>query len=66
IVSELPLADAVVDALVLRQGVLGEILEYVIFYERGVWLDGDEVTAQFNAHAPQLYVEAVNWAEQML
>ncbi len=66
IVSELPLSDTVVDALVLRQGVLGEILEYVIFYERGVWLDGDEVTAQFNAHAPQLYVEAVNWAEHML
>ncbi|MHB8919558.1 MAG: EAL and HDOD domain-containing protein [Halothiobacillus sp.] len=66
IVAELPLADTVAEALVSRQGVLGEILEYVIFYERGVWLEGDEVTEQLNACAPGLYVEAVNWAEQML
>lgn len=65
IVSELPLADSIATALVSREGILGEILEYVIFYERGVWLDGDEITEQLNAVAPQLYVEAVNWAEQM-
>ncbi len=66
IVAELPVADTVAEALVSRQGVLGEILEYVIFYERGVWLEGDEVTEQLNACAPVLYVEAVSWAEQML
>ncbi|WP_407275180.1 EAL and HDOD domain-containing protein [Halothiobacillus sp. DCM-1] len=65
IVDELPLSDSIASALVSREGSLGEILEYVIFYERGVWLEGDEVTEQLNAVAPQLYVEAVNWAEQM-
>lgn len=65
IVRELPLADNIASALVSREGVLGEILEYVTFYERGLWLDGDEVTDQLNACAPELYVEAVNWAEQL-
>jgi len=65
IVSELPLADSVSSALVSREGILGEILEYVIFYERGMWLEGDEVIAQLNACAPEQYVEAVNWAENI-
>jgi c-di-GMP phosphodiesterase len=65
IVSELPLADNIAEALVSRQGVLGEILEYVVFYERGMWLDGDEVTDKLNSCAPELYVEAVNWAEKV-
>ncbi|MDA3877844.1 MAG: HDOD domain-containing protein, partial [Halothiobacillus sp.] len=52
IVSELPLADNIAAALSERQGVLGEILEYVVFYERGQWLEGDETTDQLNAVAP--------------
>ncbi len=65
IVSELPLSDSISEALVSRKGVLGEILEYLVFYERGMWLDGDEMTDKLNACAPELYVEAVNWAEKI-
>lgn len=66
IVSELPLADTIAAALSERQGVLGEILEYVVFYERGQWLDGDETTDQLNEVAPELYVAAIHWAENVL
>jgi EAL and modified HD-GYP domain-containing signal transduction protein len=66
IVSELPLADNIAAALSERQGVLGEILEYVVFYERGQWLEGDETTDQLNAVAPELYVAAIHWAENVL
>lgn len=66
IVSELPLADNIAAALSDRQGILGEILEYVVFYERGQWLEGDETTDQLNAVAPELYVAAIHWAENVL
>lgn len=65
LVKELPLAESISDALVSRKGVLGEILEYVVFYERGMWLDGDEITDKLNTCAPELYIEAVNWAEKI-
>lgn len=66
IVAELPLADNIAAALSARQGVLGEILEYVSFYERGQWLEGDETTDSLNVAAPELYVAAVHWAENLL
>jgi len=66
IVSELPLADNIAAALSERQGILGEILEYVVFYERGQWLDGDETTDRLNEVAPELYVAAIHWAENVL
>lgn len=66
IVSELPLADNITAALSERQGILGEILEYVVFYERGQWLEGDETTDKLNEVAPELYVTSVHWAETLL
>lgn len=66
IVTELPLADNIAAALSERQGVLGEILEYVVFYERGQWLEGDETTDQLNEVAPELYVASIHWAENVL
>lgn len=63
LVHELPLSDAITLALLEQQGPLGELLEYITFYERGLWLEGDEQTDRLNELAPEAYVEAVAWAE---
>ncbi len=63
LVGDLPLSDSITSALLEQQGPYGELLEYITFYERGLWLEGDEQTDRFNEIAPESYVQAVSWAE---
>jgi len=63
LLDELPLSEAITNALLEQEGPLGELLEYITFYERGMWLEGDEVTDRLNELAPEAYVAAVSWAE---
>ncbi len=67
LVEELPLTDEVVAALLQGQGSLGELLEYVRFYEKGQWLEGDEDAAvsSLNDVAPNCYLDAVRWDEEL-
>ncbi len=41
LVEELPLSEDITAALLEGRGALGELLEYVRFYEKGQWLEGE-------------------------
>ncbi len=67
LIEELPLSEDITAALLEGRGALGELLEYVRFYEKGQWLegDGDETVESLNAVAPTCYLDAVRWDEEL-
>lgn len=65
IVRTLPLASDVVDALVDRSGVKGDVLRAAVAYERAAW----EELPEFGIEARALsmaYLEALDWSSRML
>jgi EAL and modified HD-GYP domain-containing signal transduction protein len=63
VVEDLPLAPAIVNALVAGEGPLGAALQCTRAYERGVW--GHAVYADLAPHLIRAaYVDALFWAEQ--
>ncbi len=58
VVESLPLAEDMRDALVLRQGVMGELLDCVTALEAGEY----EVPTAFVSTAGELYLTALLWA----
>ncbi|HEX4266754.1 MAG TPA: HDOD domain-containing protein [Steroidobacteraceae bacterium] len=63
VVEDLPLAPAIVSALVAGEGPLGAALQCTRAYERGVW--GHAVYADLAPHLIRAaYVDALFWAEQ--
>lgn len=67
LIEELPLSEDITAALLEGRGALGELLEYVRFYEKGQWLEGDgnDGVASLNAVAPTCYLDAVRWDEEL-
>lgn len=67
LVEELPLTEDIARALLGGEGALGELLEYVRFYEKGQWLEGDVETAvaSLNEVAPDCYLNALRWDEAL-
>ncbi|MFO7808206.1 EAL and HDOD domain-containing protein [Guyparkeria sp.] len=67
LIEELPLTDDIAKALLEGQGSLGELLEYIRFYEKGQWLeaDGETVVSSLNEVAPNCYLDAVRWDEAL-
>jgi EAL and modified HD-GYP domain-containing signal transduction protein len=61
VVAELPLADVVVDALLLREGPAGAILEAVTSYEIGSF--GAQSVLAHGEGAGAAYLEALRWAQ---
>ncbi len=62
ILTQLPLADHISNALLHRQGVHGEILCAVLAYERGEWEKIDRSTLDMS-RIRDCYLSAVRWAE---
>jgi c-di-GMP phosphodiesterase len=63
VVEDLPLAPAIVSALVAGEGPLGAALQCTRAYERGVW--GHAIYADLAPHLIRAaYVDALFWAEQ--
>ena len=62
--SQLPLTEKVQAALLAREGILGEVLDCVIAFERGDW---DTVTsgALDRAAIQRSYLQAISWAAEM-
>ncbi len=58
VVESLPLAEDMRDALVLRQGVMGELLDCVTALEAGEY----EAPTEFISSAGELYLTALIWA----
>lgn len=64
IVSALPLAQDVVDALVERNGVKGQVLTAAIAYERAEWDDLPAIGVAA-ADISEAYLESIDWASSM-
>ena len=62
---DLPLASEVLDALLKREGVLGEILEAILAYERGEW---DQLAIRkVEPHIlKSVYWESIEWANGVM
>jgi len=62
ILTQLPLADHISNALLHRQGIHGEILSCVLAYERGEWEQVKSSTLSMS-RIRDCYLSALQWAE---
>jgi EAL and modified HD-GYP domain-containing signal transduction protein len=65
LLEELPLAPDILDALLKREGVLGEILEGILAYERGEWEQCAVQTVE-SGLVNSVYWESVDWANGVM
>uniref|UniRef100_A0A486XSN2 Predicted signal transduction protein n=1 Tax=Rheinheimera sp. BAL341 TaxID=1708203 RepID=A0A486XSN2_9GAMM len=69
VMSKLPLAKEIKDALVERQGVLADYVRLIQFYEQGLWQEANQNIEQLNLPAdkvPDAYHTAVQWANEQM
>ncbi|MCO6413680.1 MAG: HDOD domain-containing protein [Thiogranum sp.] len=64
ILTQLPLADHIADALLHHQGVHGKTLQCVLAYERGAW-DQIQYDTLTTAQISDCYLSAVEWANEV-
>ncbi|MEA2079314.1 MAG: HDOD domain-containing protein [Pseudomonadota bacterium] len=64
ILTQLPLADHISNALLHRQGVHGEVLNCVLAYERGQWEQVKSGTLNLS-QIRDCYLSALQWAEDV-
>jgi len=65
LVSDLPLAPEILEALLKREGVLGRILDGVLAYERGEW-EHCPTNAVDSGGLNSIYWESVQWAAEVM
>lgn len=65
IMSELPLANDIVRALLNKDGAMGELLEFVIRYEEGDW-DNLTYESLSVAELRQHYLESIQWSSDLI
>jgi EAL and modified HD-GYP domain-containing signal transduction protein len=68
IVTSLPLASDVKGALIGKENYLSSILNTIIYYEKGDWEKFRQFSSKINLEyqkAAELYINAVNWANQI-
>jgi len=69
LLEQLPLADEITDALLKNEGVLGNILDIVMSYERGNWNELDEDLDATLKLDPQTirnhYIESLAWSDDI-
>lgn len=65
IMSELPLGNDIVRALLNHEGQMGELLDFVISYEQGNW---DELTMESLSveELRQFYLESIEWSSDLI
>ena len=61
IVSQLPLSEEIILALLKRQGDMGKTLNYCIAYERGELFDNEQVLNLSPQHITEAYLKALQW-----
>jgi EAL and modified HD-GYP domain-containing signal transduction protein len=64
ILTQLPLADHIANALLQRRGIHGEILSCVLAYERGDWEQVKRSTVSMS-EIRECYLAALHWAEEI-
>jgi len=65
VLDSLPLAEEITQALLKREGKLGELLEAVLHYERGEWQDinADKFKAD---NLSKHYIESLSWTTDLV
>ncbi|HEY0924587.1 EAL and HDOD domain-containing protein [Rheinheimera pacifica] len=69
VMSKLPLAREIKDALVMRQGVLSEYITLIQFYEQGQWQEANQAINMLQLppdKVPDAYHTAVQWANEQM
>ena len=65
LLGDLPLAPEILDALLHREGTLGEVLEGILAYERGDWDQG--MKGQIEPHMLKtFYWQSIEWANGVI
>lgn len=67
--EDLSISQDIKDALVKREGALEPVLKLAESYERGQWIDIDELSKQLGINGNDLvkwYMDSINWAEKIL
>ncbi len=64
-VSRLPLDDVILSAIIERDGVLGELLDVAVAYERAAWEQVAEVGLAA-AKVSEFYLAALDWSGSMI
>jgi len=68
VLNELPIAESVKSALRGEEGIYSNVYQLVLAYERGDWGLIGEIAALLKINErilPDLYIEAVNWTDQV-
>jgi len=65
LLSKLPLAEEISEALIERNGSLGELLTLVITYEQGTWENFEDNTAASISEIRQAYIDALEWSNEI-
>lgn len=60
IISPLPLSEAAKQALLHKQGEMGQLLTDIEFYERGLWSQLDQTKVALDEFS-QIYIQAAEW-----
>ncbi len=69
VMSKLPLAKEIKDALVNKQGVLAEYIKLIQFYEAAQWQDASQAISSLQLASdkvPDTYHTAVQWANEQM
>lgn len=67
ILTDLPIAEEVKDALNGEPGIYSDVMNLIKSYERAQWSQFSELAAKFSLQEtilPKLYIEALEWADQ--
>lgn len=65
VLDELPLAAEITEALLKREGNLGNLLQAALNYERGDW-QGMDPTQPMSAELRNCYLESISWASELV
>jgi EAL and modified HD-GYP domain-containing signal transduction protein len=67
IMKKLPLSDAIIQALTVREGEYADYLNLIVFYEQGEWLEVDALSKKIGVEIeklPEIFFEACKWVKE--
>lgn len=68
-IADLSISDDIKDALIKREGPLVSVLKLAESYEKGQWIEIDELSRQIGIdgnHLVNWYVDSINWTERIM
>lgn len=69
VMADLSISDDIKDALIKREGPLVSVLKLAESYEKGQWIEIDELSRQIGIdgnHLVNWYMDSINWTERIM